>query len=164
MSKNARRTAATAVVAVAAGALSAYIAVAGDGDGLVVTAASRFASGYVPYAVIVFLVAATAPTAPHAVVRAVVSQLIMVWGYYTWGPMNSFATTPHRAMHYAGQWSVVALTAVPLAALACFAVGRAVRHLLAPRAAAAPARPVSGAEVGDGGGAEARDGVRASVR
>ncbi|MFE2283508.1 hypothetical protein ACFXDJ_04955 [Streptomyces sp. NPDC059443] len=129
-SKAPRRTAATVAVALAAGALSAYIAVAGDGDGLTVTVASRFASGYVPYIVIVFLVAATAPTALHAVARAVVSQLIMVWGYYTWGPMTSFANTPNKAMHYAEKWSMVALTAVPLAALCAFAVGWAIRSLL----------------------------------
>ncbi|MBT2448905.1 hypothetical protein J7F03_17760 [Streptomyces sp. ISL-43] len=138
-----RRSAVTAVVALAAGALSAYIAVAGDGDGLAVTAAGRFASGYVPYAVIVFLVAAVAPTAVHAVARAVVSQLIMVWGYYAWGPMTNFTATPNRALHYAERWSMVALTAVPIAALCAFAVGWAVRSMLAPRTA----RAANGARV-----------------
>ncbi|MFD9301342.1 hypothetical protein ACFWCB_01370 [Streptomyces sp. NPDC060048] len=137
-----RRSAGTAVVALAAGVLSAYIAVAGDGDGLDVTAAGRFASGYVPYTALVFAVAATAPTAAHAVARAVVSQLIMVWGYYTWGPMTNFTATPDRALHYAERWSMVALTAVPIAALCAFAVGWAVRSMLAPRTA----RAADGAE------------------
>ncbi|MGW6706796.1 hypothetical protein ACWGDE_18145 [Streptomyces sp. NPDC054956] len=145
MSRLLRRSAVTAVVTLAAGALSAYVAVAGDGDGLNVTAASRFASGYVPYAVIVFLVAATAPTAVHAVLRAVGSQLIMVWGYYAWGPMTNFTATPTRAMHYAEKWSTVALTAVPVVALCAFAVGWAVRSMLAPRAAGAGSRPRTGA-------------------
>ncbi|MEU1673455.1 hypothetical protein ABZ752_15665 [Streptomyces roseifaciens] len=133
MKQEIRRSAVTALVALGAGALSLYIAVAGDGDGLTVTAASRFASGYVPYAAIVALVAATAPTALHAVVRAAASQLIMVWGYYTWGPMVTFASTPTMAAHYAEKWTGVALTAVPVAALAAYAAGRALRSLLTPR-------------------------------
>ncbi|MFC5722960.1 hypothetical protein ACFP1Z_22595 [Streptomyces gamaensis] len=122
------RTATTVLVALAAGAGSLYIAVAGDGDGLTVTAASRLASGYLPYTLIVFLVGATAPSALHAVLRAVASQLIMVWGYYTWGPMVTFTTTPETAMHYAQKWTQVAVLGVPVAALAAYAVGWCVRQ------------------------------------
>ncbi|MEU1814679.1 hypothetical protein ABZ543_05740 [Streptomyces roseifaciens] len=138
MKQEIRRSAMTVLVALGAGALSLYVAVAGDGDGRTVTAASRFASGYVPYAVIVALVAATAPSALHAVVRAAASQLIMVWGYYTWGPMVTFASTPTMAAHYAEKWTQVALTAVPVAALAAYAVGRGMRSLPARR----PVSPV----------------------
>ncbi|MEU2833451.1 hypothetical protein ABZ667_33120 [Streptomyces lavendulae] len=134
MNKGARHTAVTAVVGLAAGALSAWIAVAGDGDGLNVTAASRFASGYVPYAAVVLLVSATAPTAVHAVLRAVLSQLIMVWGYYTWGPVITFERTPTQAAHYAREWAAVAVTAVPAAALGTYALARGARRLVTPRA------------------------------
>lgn len=129
MTAGIRRAAVSILVGLAAGVLSLYIAVAGDGDGLHVTAASRLASGYGPYVLIVFLVGATAPTALHSVARAVASQLIMVFGYYTWGPMITFAQTPTQATHYAMKWTAVAVTAVPLAALASYAVGRAVRSL-----------------------------------
>lgn len=121
-------------MALAAGALSAWIAVAGDGDGMNATAASRFASGYVPYAAVVLLVSATAPTAVHAVLRAVLSQLVMIWGYYTWGPMITFERTPTQAAHYAQEWATVAVTAVPVAALATYGLVRAARRLAAPRA------------------------------
>ncbi|WP_331738675.1 hypothetical protein [Streptomyces sp. NBC_01276] len=139
MNKGARHAAVTAVVGLAAGALSAWIAVAGDGDGLNVTAASRFASGYVPYAAVVLLVSATAPTAVHAVLRAVLSQLIMVWGYYTWGPMITFERTPTQAAHYAREWAAVAVTAVPAAALGTYALARGARRLVTPRAGRAGA-------------------------
>ncbi|MGW5346673.1 hypothetical protein [Streptomyces sp. HUAS TT3] len=139
MARGVRRAAATAAVALAAGSLSAWIAVAGDGDGLHVTTASRFASGYLPYAAVVVLVAATAPTAVHAVLRAVASQLLMIGGYYTWGPMITFHRTPTQAAHYALQWALVAVTAVPAAALAAFALARGARRL-----AAVPARSRTG--------------------
>ncbi|MFD5513564.1 hypothetical protein [Streptomyces sp. NPDC059761] len=134
MKRGAQRAAVTAAVALAAGALSAWIAVAGDGDGMNVTEASRFASGYVPYAAVVLLVSATAPTAVHAVLRAVFSQLLMIWGYYTWGPMITFERTPTQAAHYAQEWATVAVTAVPVAALATYGLVRAARRLAAPRA------------------------------
>ncbi|WP_406180303.1 hypothetical protein [Streptomyces sp. NBC_01006] len=134
MKRGAQRAAVTAAVALAAGALSAWIAVAGDGDGMNATAASRFASGYVPYAAVVLLVSATAPTAVHAVLRAVLSQLVMIWGYYTWGPMITFERTPTQAAHYAQEWATVAVTAVPVAALATYGLVRAARRLAAPRA------------------------------
>ncbi|MFI2237534.1 hypothetical protein [Streptomyces chrestomyceticus] len=121
------RTVATLVIGTAAGALSAYIAIAGDGDGRTVDAASRLASGYLPYAVIVFVLGVTAPTAVHAVSRATLSQVIMVLAYYTWKPMISFSRTPTMATHYAQQWLLVAVTAVPLAALASYALRRALR-------------------------------------
>ncbi|ATZ22168.1 hypothetical protein ACFZBM_36420 [Streptomyces lavendulae] len=139
MNKGARRAAVTGAVGLAAGALSAWIAVAGDGDGLNVTEASRFASGYVPYAAVVLLVSATAPTAVHAVLRAVLSQLIMVWGYYTWGPMITFERTPTQAAHYAREWATVAVTAVPAAALGTYALARGARRLVTPRAGRAGA-------------------------
>jgi hypothetical protein len=129
MTAGIRRTAVSILMGLAAGALSLSVAVGGDGDGLHVTAASRLASGYMPYVLIVFLVGATAPTAVHAVVRAVISQLIMVFGYYTLGPMITFARTPTQAAHYATKWALVAVTAVPLAALASYAVGWAVRSV-----------------------------------
>jgi hypothetical protein len=78
------RSVRTILAILVAGALSAYIAIVGDGDGLHVSEASRFASGYVPYVVIVLLLGGTAPSVLHAVLRASGSQLIMVWGYYTW--------------------------------------------------------------------------------
>ncbi|MEU6962100.1 hypothetical protein [Streptomyces chrestomyceticus] len=121
------RTVATLVTGTAAGALSAYIAIAGDGDGRTVDAASRLASGYLPYAVIVFVLGVTAPTAVHAVSRATLSQVIMVLAYYTWKPMISFSRTPTMATHYAQQWLLVAVTGVPLAALASYALRRALR-------------------------------------
>ncbi|WP_030159041.1 hypothetical protein [Streptomyces sp. NRRL S-244] len=139
MKRGAQRAAVTAAVALAAGALSAWIAVAGDGDGRNVTAASRFASGYVPYAAIVLLVSATAPTAVHAVLRAVLSQLLMIWGYYTWGPMITFERTPTQAAHYAQVWAAVAVTAVPAAALGTYGLVRGARRLAAPRAGRASA-------------------------
>ncbi|MFG2622536.1 hypothetical protein ACGFXC_33470 [Streptomyces sp. NPDC048507] len=140
MNKGAQRAAVTAAVGLAAGALSAWIAIAGDGDGLNVSAASRFASGYVPYAAVVLLVSVTAPTAVHAVLRAVLSQLLMVWGYYTWGPMITFERTPTQAAHYAREWATVAVTAVPAAALAAYALARAARRLATPRTARAGTR------------------------
>ncbi|MFI8260132.1 hypothetical protein [Streptomyces sp. NPDC085665] len=133
MKRGAQRAAVTVAVALAAGALSAWIAVAGDGDGLNVTAASRFASGYVPYAAVVLLVSATAPTAVHAVLRAVLSQLLMVWGYYSYGPMITFERTPTQAVHYAQEWAAVAVTAVPVAALCTYGLVRGARRLAAPR-------------------------------
>lgn len=117
----------TIVATLVAGGVSAYIAIAGDGDGLHVTDASRFASGYVPYVVIVVLLGGTAPGVLHAVVRAAGSQLIMVWGYYTWGPMTNFEQTPTKATHLAAMWSAIALTAVPAVALGAFAVGWSLR-------------------------------------
>ncbi|KMO97043.1 hypothetical protein [Streptomyces roseus] len=129
MKRGAQRAAVTAAVALAAGALSAWIAIAGDGDGKSVTEASRFASGYVPYAAVVLLVSATAPTAVHAVLRAVLSQLLMIWGYYTWGPMITFERTPTQAAHYAREWAAVAVTAVPAAALATYGLVRGARRL-----------------------------------
>ncbi|MFI1184253.1 hypothetical protein ACH4UT_32580 [Streptomyces sp. NPDC020799] len=124
------------------GALSSYIAVAGDGDGLHVTDASRFASGYVPYVAIVLLLGGTAPSVLHAVVRAAGSQIIMVWSYYTWGPMTNFGQMPTKATHLAAVWSAVALTVVPAAALAAFATGRAVRAAArAWQAGSRPAKP-----------------------
>ncbi|MFI1153218.1 hypothetical protein [Streptomyces sp. NPDC020817] len=133
MKRGAQRAAVTVLVALAAGALSAWIAVAGDGDGLNVTSASRFASGYVPYAAVVLLVSATAPTAVHAVLRAVLSQLLMIWGYYTYGPMITFERTPTQAVHYAQEWAAVAVTAVPVAALGTYGLVRGARLLAAPR-------------------------------
>ncbi|MFF3649264.1 hypothetical protein ACFYXV_11485 [Streptomyces sp. NPDC002181] len=133
MKRGAQRAAVTMVVSLAAGALSAWIAVAGDGDGLNVTAASRLASGYVPYAAVVLLVSATAPTAVHAVLRAVLSQLLMIWGYYTFGPMITFERTPTQAVHYAREWAAVAVTAVPVAALGTYGLVRGARWLAAPR-------------------------------
>ncbi|WP_327130780.1 hypothetical protein OG311_04755 [Streptomyces sp. NBC_01343] len=133
MKRGAQRAAVTVLVALAAGALSAWIAVAGDGDGLNVTSASRFASGYVPYAAVVLLVSATAPTAVHAVLRAVLSQLLMIWGYYTYGPMITFERTPTQAVHYAQEWATVAVTAVPVAALGTYGLVRGARLLAAPR-------------------------------
>ncbi|MFD7083946.1 hypothetical protein [Streptomyces sp. NPDC059918] len=133
MKRGAQRAAVTVVVSLAAGALSAWIAVAGDGDGLNVTAASRLASGYVPYAAVVLLVSATAPTAVHAVLRAVLSQLLMIWGYYTFGPMITFERTPTQAVHYAREWAAVAVTAVPVAALGTYGLVRGARWLAAPR-------------------------------
>ncbi|MFE5768820.1 hypothetical protein ACFQ7O_10755 [Streptomyces sp. NPDC056485] len=133
MKRGAQRAAVTVAVSLAAGALSAWIAVAGDGDGLNVTAASRLASGYVPYAAVVLLVSATAPTAVHAVLRAVLSQLLMIWGYYTFGPMITFERTPTQAVHYAREWAAVAVTAVPVAALATYGLVRGARWLAAPR-------------------------------
>ncbi|MCC0099908.1 hypothetical protein K7B10_35035 [Streptomyces flavotricini] len=133
MKRGAQRPAVTVLVALAAGALSAWIAVAGDGDGLNVTSASRFASGYVPYAAVVLLVSATAPTAVHAVLRAVLSQLLMIWGYYTYGPMITFERTPTQAVHYAQEWAAVAVTAVPVAALGTYGLVRGARLLAAPR-------------------------------
>ncbi|MHA6761538.1 hypothetical protein [Streptacidiphilus sp. PAMC 29251] len=114
--------AATLAAGLAAGALSAAIAVVGDGDGRTVDAAHRIASGYLPYVVIVVLVGATAPGAVHAAVRAALSQLIMVWGYYTWRPTGTFATTYRTALNYALSWSALAVTAVPLVALGAFAI------------------------------------------
>ncbi|MFF1339953.1 hypothetical protein ACFVYT_18925 [Streptomyces sp. NPDC058290] len=139
MKRGVQRTAVTVAVGLAVGALSAWIAVAGDGDGLNVTAASRFVSGYVPYALIVVAVAATAPTAVHAVLRAVLSQLLMIWGYYTWGPMITFDRTPTQAVHYAVKWALVAVTAVPGAALGTYGLVRGVRRLAAPRLPVNPA-------------------------
>ncbi|MEU7150367.1 hypothetical protein [Streptomyces sp. NPDC045470] len=124
------RTVVTLATGTAAGALSAYIAIAGDGDGMTVDAASRLASGYLPYAVIVFVLGVTAPGAVHAVARATLSQVIMVLAYYTWKPMISFSRTPTMATHYAQQWLLVAVTAVPLAALASYALRRALKTLL----------------------------------
>ncbi|MFK8849087.1 hypothetical protein [Streptomyces sp. Ac-502] len=123
------RAATTLVVGTVAGALSAYIAIAGDGDGRTVDAASRLASGYLPYTVIVFVLGVTAPSAVHAVARATLSQVIMVLAYYTWKPMISFSRTPTMATHYAQQWLLVAVTAVPLAALASYALRRALKTL-----------------------------------
>jgi hypothetical protein len=131
----------TVVVTLVAGALSAYIAIAGDGDGLHVTDAHRFASGYVPYVVIVLLLGGTAPGVLHAAVRAVGSQLIMVWSYYTWGPMTNFEQTPTKATHLATVWSVMALTAVPVVALGAFAVGWALRASMKARRAGSGAGP-----------------------
>ncbi|ROQ99739.1 hypothetical protein EDE04_6295 [Streptomyces sp. 2132.2] len=133
MKRGAQRAAVTAAVALAAGALSAWIAIAGDGDGRNVTEASRFASGYVPYAAVVLLVSATAPSAVHAVLRAVISQLLMIWGYYTWGPMITFERTPTQAGHYAREWAAVAVTAVPVAALATYGLVRGARRLATAR-------------------------------
>ncbi|MFF0738802.1 hypothetical protein ACFYVL_00190 [Streptomyces sp. NPDC004111] len=110
-----------AAVVLLAGGVSAWIAVIGDGDGLQVTGWHRLASGYLPYAVIVAVLGATAPRAWSAVVRTAGSQLLMVWGYYTWGPMITFERTPTQATHYAQQWALLALTAVPLAGLASYA-------------------------------------------
>jgi hypothetical protein len=132
----------TIVAALVAGAVSAYIAIAGDGDGLHVTGASHFASGYVPYVVIVLLLGGTAPGVLHAVVRASGSQLIMVWGYYTWGPMTNFERTPTKATHLAAEWSGIALTAVPVVALGAFAVGRALRNAVRAGRAGSGTGPV----------------------
>ncbi|MFE2874102.1 hypothetical protein ACFXG6_08035 [Streptomyces roseus] len=129
MKRGVQRAAVTAAVASVAGALSAWIAVAGDGDGRSVTEASRFASGYLPYAAVVLVVSATAPTAVHAVLRAVLSQLLMIWGYYTWGPMITFERTPTQAAHYARAWAAVAVTAVPVAALGTYGLVRGARRL-----------------------------------
>lgn len=115
------------IVTVLAGGLSAWIAVAGDGDGLQVTGWSRLASGYLPYAVIVCVLGVTAPSVFSAAVRTAGSQLIMVWGYYTWGPMITFEKTPTQAAYYTEKWTLIALTAVPLAGLAAFTAGRLVR-------------------------------------
>ncbi|MEU2792082.1 hypothetical protein [Streptomyces sp. NPDC007100] len=122
------RTLATLATGTAAGALSAYVAIAGDGDGKTVDTASRLASGYLPYAAVVFVLGITAPSAVHAVVRATLSQVIMVLAYYTWKPMISFSSTPTMATHYAQQWLLVAVTGVPLAALAAYAPRMALRY------------------------------------
>ncbi|WP_030022596.1 hypothetical protein [Streptomyces monomycini] len=138
------RAATTLVAGTAAGALSAYIAIAGDGDGRTVDAASRLASGYLPYAVIVFVLGVTAPSAVHAVARATLSQVIMVLAYYTWKPMISFSRTPTMATHYAQQWLLVAVTAVPLAALVSYALRRALKASLRPSRPRQPERVRTG--------------------
>lgn len=126
------------VVALLAGGVSVWIAVAGDGDGIQVTGWHRLASGYLPYVVIVCALGATAPSALSAAIRTSGSQLLMVWGYYTWGPMITFEKTPTQAAHYAEKWTLVALTAVPLAGLAAYAARRLARWCATTVRTAAP--------------------------
>jgi hypothetical protein len=101
----------TAVVGLLAGLISAAFALIGDAIG---GAMHNLASAHIePYALIVVIVGITAPSLVHAVLRATLSQAVMVTIYY-WHRHGLFTLDPTMV-----DWGLVALVGVPpVAALA----------------------------------------------